>query len=57
MVAVLDGRLARRPYGATLLASLPPECPRTESLDDVAAFWARDRGGARRAVAATATAS
>jgi hypothetical protein len=26
-----------------LLASLPRDCPRTESLEDVAAFWARRR--------------
>jgi ATP-dependent DNA helicase DinG len=58
VVAVLDGRLARRPYGATLLASLPPECPRTESLEDVAAFWARDRGAPRSTTpAAPATAT
>jgi len=43
IVAILDGRLARRHYGATLLASLPRDCPRTESLEDVAAFWARRR--------------
>jgi ATP-dependent DNA helicase DinG len=43
IVAVLDGRLARRHYGATLLASLPPDCPRTESLEDVTAFWRRRR--------------
>jgi len=41
IVAVLDGRIARRWYGGTLLASLPAGCPRTESLDDVAAFWSR----------------
>jgi ATP-dependent DNA helicase DinG len=43
IVAILDGRLARRHYGATLLASLPRDCPRTESLEDVAAFWTRRR--------------
>ncbi len=43
IVAILDGRLARRHYGATLLASLPRDCPRTESIEDVAAFWARRR--------------
>jgi ATP-dependent DNA helicase DinG len=43
IVAILDGRLARRQYGATLLASLPRDCPRTESLDDVATFWTRRR--------------
>jgi ATP-dependent DNA helicase DinG len=41
IVAVLDGRVARKPYGATLIASLPPDCPRTESMEDVAAFWTR----------------
>jgi len=41
IVAVLDGRLHHRAYGARLIASLPPDCPRTESLEDVAAFWAR----------------
>ena len=41
IVAVLDGRLHHRTYGARLVASLPPDCPRTEALDDVAAFWAR----------------
>ena len=43
IVAILDGRLARRHYGATLLASLPADCPRTESIDDVTAFWKRRR--------------
>jgi ATP-dependent DNA helicase DinG len=41
IVAVLDGRLHHRSYGAKLIASLPLDCPRTESLEDVAAFWAR----------------
>lgn len=41
VVAVLDGRLLRRSYGTTLLGSLPPDCPRTESLEDVAAFFPR----------------
>jgi ATP-dependent DNA helicase DinG len=39
VVAILDGRLARRHYGATLLGALPRACPRTESLDDVATFF------------------
>ncbi|HXJ21999.1 MAG TPA: helicase C-terminal domain-containing protein, partial [Polyangia bacterium] len=43
IVALLDGRAARKSYGATLRASLPAECPRTESLEDVAHFWARVR--------------
>jgi len=43
IVAILDGRLARRHYGATLLASLPADCPRTESIDDVTTFWKRRR--------------
>lgn len=43
IVALLDGRIARRTYGSTLLGSLPNDCPRTESLADVAEFWARVR--------------
>ncbi|MEO8212446.1 MAG: ATP-dependent DNA helicase [Myxococcales bacterium] len=43
IVALLDGRIARRSYGSTLLGSLPNDCPRTESLADVAEFWARVR--------------
>jgi ATP-dependent DNA helicase DinG len=43
IVALLDGRIARRSYGATLFGSLPNDCPRTESLADVAEFWARVR--------------
>jgi ATP-dependent DNA helicase DinG len=43
IVGILDGRLARKSYGATLRASLPADCPRTESLEDVAAFWSRVR--------------
>jgi ATP-dependent DNA helicase DinG len=41
IVGVLDGRLHHRTYGGKLIASLPLDCPRTESLEDVAAFWAR----------------
>jgi ATP-dependent DNA helicase DinG len=41
IVGVLDGRVARKHYGATLIASLPPDCPRTETLEDVVAFWNR----------------
>jgi ATP-dependent DNA helicase DinG len=41
VAALLDGRILRRSYGAPLLASLPPDCPRTESLDEVAAFFGR----------------
>ena len=40
VVAILDGRIARRHYGATLLEALPRACPRTESLEEVAAFFA-----------------
>jgi ATP-dependent DNA helicase DinG len=57
IVAILDGRVARRRYGATLLASLPSDCPRTESLEDVAAFWARARARAAAAAGRTATAT
>jgi ATP-dependent DNA helicase DinG len=41
IVAVLDGRVARKTYGATLIASLPADCPRTESIEDIVAFWTR----------------
>jgi ATP-dependent DNA helicase DinG len=40
VVALLDGRILRRPYGEVLLRSLPRDCPRTESLDDVIGFFA-----------------
>ena len=40
IVAVLDRRLVTRPYGKTLIASLPPVTT-TASLDDVRAFWQR----------------
>jgi ATP-dependent DNA helicase DinG len=40
VVALLDGRILRRAYGSLLMASLPPDCPRTETLDDVARFFA-----------------
>jgi ATP-dependent DNA helicase DinG len=43
IVGILDGRVGRKSYGVTLRTSLPPDCPRTESLEDVAAFWARVR--------------
>jgi hypothetical protein len=38
---MLDGRLLHKPYGRDLVATLPPSCPRTETLEDVEAFWAR----------------
>ncbi|HVZ71565.1 MAG TPA: ATP-dependent DNA helicase [Polyangia bacterium] len=41
IVAMLDGRLLQKSYGRDLVATLPPDCPRTESLEDVAAFWSR----------------
>lgn len=46
VVALLDGRIARRSYGSTLLGSLPPDCPRTESLAEVASFWNRPQATA-----------
>ncbi len=52
IVALLDGRIARRTYGRTLLESLPGNCPRTESLADVVAFWSRVRPDAGAAEAA-----
>jgi ATP-dependent DNA helicase DinG len=39
IVAILDGRLLQKPYGRDLLATLPVECPRTESFEDVVHFW------------------
>jgi ATP-dependent DNA helicase DinG len=39
VVAVLDGRIVRKNYGAALLASLPEACPRVFSLDEVRAFF------------------
>jgi ATP-dependent DNA helicase DinG len=57
IVAILDGRIARKSYGATLRASLPADCPRTESLEDVAAFWARVRPSAAESVPAAPPAS
>jgi len=40
VVAILDGRIVRKNYGATLLASLPERCPRSFHLDDVRGFFA-----------------
>jgi ATP-dependent DNA helicase DinG len=57
VVAVLDGRIARKTYGATLLASLPGDCPRTELLPDVADFWARVRPAAAAAAAGSTAAT
>ena len=39
VVAVLDGRITRKSYGAALLASLPESCPRAFTLDEVGAFF------------------
>jgi ATP-dependent DNA helicase DinG len=39
VVAILDGRIRRKSYGATLLASLPATCPHTSTLEEVAAFF------------------
>jgi ATP-dependent DNA helicase DinG len=59
IVALLDGRIMRRSYGRTLLASLPRDCPRTESLADVTAFWAhiRPQGAAPSSPSPATTAS
>jgi ATP-dependent DNA helicase DinG len=43
VVAILDGRIARRHYGNTLLAALPRTCPRTESLQEVQQFFEANR--------------
>jgi ATP-dependent DNA helicase DinG len=39
VVAILDGRIVRKGYGSTLLASLPEACPRSHELDDVRQFF------------------
>jgi len=39
VVAILDGRILRKNYGAALLGSLPEHCPRTYLLDDVREFF------------------
>jgi ATP-dependent DNA helicase DinG len=63
IVAMMDGRLLQKPYGRELVASLPPDCPRTELLEDVAIFWERgpvasaDRVRAEFAARATAAAA
>jgi ATP-dependent DNA helicase DinG len=41
IVAILDGRLVQKTYGRDLVATLPADCPRTESLEDVIHFWER----------------
>jgi ATP-dependent DNA helicase DinG len=41
IVALLDKRATTRGYGRRVLASLPRECPRTASLEDVRSFWRR----------------
>ncbi|HTA20818.1 MAG TPA: helicase C-terminal domain-containing protein, partial [Polyangia bacterium] len=63
IVAMLDGRLLQKPYGRDLVATLPADCPRVETLDEVATFWSRgpiasaDRVRAELARAATTTAA
>jgi len=39
VVAILDGRIVRKRYGAVLLGSLPETCPRAFTLDEVRAFY------------------
>jgi ATP-dependent DNA helicase DinG len=41
IVALLDRRAATKSYGKRVLGSLPAECPRTDSLDAVRAFWGK----------------
>ncbi|MDB4967988.1 MAG: DinG family ATP-dependent helicase YoaA [Myxococcales bacterium] len=41
VVALLDRRAVTRSYGRKVLAGLPPDCPRTQLLEDVRAFWTR----------------
>jgi len=39
VVAILDGRIVRKSYGSLLVGSLPEDCPRAYTLDDVRAFY------------------
>jgi ATP-dependent DNA helicase DinG len=39
VVALLDVRARTRSYGRRVLGSLPSDCPRTERLDEVRAFF------------------
>ena len=48
VVALLDRRAVVKGYGRRVLAGLPPDCPRTASLDDVRAFFARAGESGRR---------
>lgn len=41
IVALLDKRAIVKPYGRRVLAGLPADCPRTQRLDEVRDFWAR----------------
>jgi ATP-dependent DNA helicase DinG len=41
IVALLDRRAATRGYGRRVLAGLPADCPRTDSLERVRGFWTR----------------
>ena len=41
IVALLDRRSVLKPYGRRVLAGLPPDCPRTQRLEDVRSFWTR----------------
>jgi ATP-dependent DNA helicase DinG len=43
VVALLDRRAVRRGYGRRVLGGLPPDCPRTRSLDDVRRFCEKMR--------------
>ena len=44
VVAILDGRIVRKNYGAQLLASLPEACRRTYAMEDVGEFFASATG-------------
>jgi ATP-dependent DNA helicase DinG len=41
VVALLDPRVVRRPWGKAILAALPPGAPITTDLEDVRSFFAR----------------
>jgi|GEM_PF-3970259 len=47
LLAILDIRLIRKPYGARLLKDLPP-CPITHDLSDVEGFFRNSAGSAPR---------
>ncbi|MCX5747716.1 MAG: ATP-dependent DNA helicase [Proteobacteria bacterium] len=47
IVAVLDHRIVTKAYGRTFLATLPPELPRTSSIEQVRRWWSPAVGQGR----------